>query len=30
MLCRTMDSITRLGHEYWVDWADDTSKAAEA
>ena len=30
MLWRAMDAITRLGHEYRVDWADDTSQAAEA
>ena len=30
MLWRAMDAITRLGHEYRVDWADDTSQTAEA
>ena len=30
MLWRAMDAITRLGHEYRVDWADATSQEAEA
>jgi hypothetical protein len=30
VLRRAMDAITRLGHEYRVDWADDTTPAAEA
>jgi hypothetical protein len=29
MLWRAMDAITRLGHEYRVEWADDTGHAAE-
>ena len=30
MLWRAMDAITRLGHEYRVDWADGTGQTAEA
>jgi len=30
MIGRAMDAIIRLGHEYRVDWANDTSQAAEA